>query len=66
MLTMILRKQIGITLGLIGTLVNIAHFVLIFFSEKPEKYHGHELVVLFGTVLALIGLVLMIDEKKDY
>lgn len=60
------RQQLGITLGLFGTLLNIAHFVLIFFSEKPEKYHGHELVVIFGTVLALIGLVLMIDEEKDH
>ena len=61
-----LRQQLGIMLGLIGTLFNIAHFVSIFFSDKPEKYHGHELVVVFGTALALIGLVLMIEEKVDY
>lgn len=60
-----LQQKIGITLGLTGILINVAHLVLFFFSAQQEKYHGHELVVGSGIVLALIGVVLMIDEKQE-
>lgn len=60
-----LRQKIGITLGLTGILINVAHFVLFFFSDKPEKYHGHESVIGIGIVLALIGVALTVDEKQE-
>lgn len=62
---MTLRQEIGVILGLIGVLANTAHFALLFVSAKPEKYHGHELVVGFGIVLALVGLMLLIDRKQE-
>lgn len=60
-----LRQKIGITLGLTGILINVAHFGLFFFSAQSEKYHGHELVIGFGIVLALVGVALMVDKKRE-
>lgn len=65
MATVTLRQKIGIWLGLTGILINAAHFALFFFSDKPEKYHEHELVIGVGIVLALIGVALTIDEKQE-
>lgn len=62
---MTVRQEIGITLALTGILINVGHLALFFFSDKPEKYHGHELVIGFGIVLALIGVALTIDEKQE-
>lgn len=62
---MTLRQEIGITLGLTGILINVAHFALFFFSARPEKYHGHELVIGFGIVLTLVGVALMVDKKPE-
>lgn len=59
------RQEIGIVLGLTGILINVGHLALFFFSANSEKYHGHELVIGFGIVLALIGVALMIDEKRE-
>lgn len=61
---MTLRQKIGITFGVTGILINVAHFLLFFFSERPEKYHDHELVIGFGIVLALVGVALMVDNKQ--
>ncbi|MDQ3750920.1 MAG: hypothetical protein M3367_18165 [Acidobacteriota bacterium] len=62
---MTLRKEIGVILGLTGILINVVHLALFFFSDKPEKYHGHELVIGFGIVLALVGVMLLIDKKQE-
>ena len=62
---MTLRREIGIAASLIGILINVVHFALLWFSDKPEKYHDHIGTVGFGAVLALGGLLLLIDTKKD-
>lgn len=62
---MIVRQEIGITLGLTGILINVGHLALFFFSDKPEKYHGHDLVIGFGIVLALVGVPLTVDKKQE-
>ncbi len=62
---MTLRQEIGITLALTGILINLGHLALFFFSAQPEKYHGHELIIGFGFVLALVGVALMIDKKQE-
>ncbi len=62
---MTLRQEIGIAAGAIGILINVVHFALVFFSEKPEKYHDHIWIVGFGVVLALGGVLLLMDKKED-
>ena len=62
---MTVRQKIGVTLGLTGILINVVHFALFFVSDKSEKYHGHELVIGFGFVLALVGVMLLIDKKQE-
>lgn len=59
------RQVIGIIISTVGILINVVHFVLLFFSEKPEKYHNHIGIVGFGAILALGGLLLLIDKKQD-
>jgi len=60
-----LRQEIGIACGLTGILINIGHFALFFVSGQTERYHGHELVIGIGVVLALIGVMLLIDKKQE-
>lgn len=62
---MTLRQEIGVALALTGILINVGHFILFFFSAGPEKYHGHEPVIGFGIVLALVGAALTVDKKQE-
>ncbi len=60
-----LRQYIGAVLGISGILINIVHFVMLFFSDKPEKYHDHFWIVGVGVLMAIGGLLLMSDKKTD-
>lgn len=62
---MTLRQVIGITISTVGILINAVHFALLFFSDKPEKYHDHIWIVGFGVILALGGILLLMDKKQD-
>lgn len=61
---MTLRQQIGIAASAIGILINIVHFALFFLSDKAERYHNHGWIVGFGLILALGGLLLLLDKKQ--
>lgn len=62
---MTLRQEIGIAAGAIGILINVIHFALLFLSDKPEKYHDHIGIVGLGAILALGGVLLLMDKEKD-
>ncbi len=47
-----------------GVCVTIAHFALALFSNTPERYHGHEVLVVVGLALIVIGLLLIGTDKK--
>lgn len=64
LIAMTLRQEIGIACGLTGILINLGHFLLFFVSGQAEKYHGHELVIGFGIVLVLFGVILLTDKKQ--
>lgn len=62
---MTLRQEIGIAAAAIGILINVVHFALLFFSDKAEKYHDHIWIVGLGVILALGGVLLLMDKKQD-
>lgn len=62
---MTLRQKIGIAFAIAGILINVAHFALFFFSDEPEKYHGHELVIILGIALVLVGVAMTVDNKQE-
>ncbi len=53
------RRFIGIVLALTGIVVSIGHLI----SRTPERYHGHELLVVIGLALTVIGILLLSREK---
>ncbi len=62
---MTLRQEIGIISSAVGILINVVHFALFFISDKPERNHEHGWVVGFGLILAIGGLLLLLDKKKE-
>jgi len=64
------RRTIGIVAAVVGLAISFGHIILAFFgtvlfSAIPEKYHGHELIVAIGIVLALGGLLLLGNDNQE-
>jgi drug/metabolite transporter (DMT)-like permease len=59
------RRTIGIVAALVGLAISLGHIILAFFSSTPERYHGHEVIVTIGIVLALGGVLLIGTDRQE-
>lgn len=64
-----IRRTVGIVTAFVGLAISFGHILLasfgtIFFGATAEKYHGHELTVAIGIVLALVGLLLLGNDNE--
>ena len=58
------RRITGIVSGITGVAISVGHIALALLDNTPERYHGHEVIVLIGFVLALAGLMLIGTDKQ--
>ena len=58
------RRITGIVAGVAGVAISVGHIVMALVDDKPERYHGHEVIVLIGFALALAGLLLIGTDKQ--
>lgn len=59
------RRIVGIVTGIAGVVISVGHILLAFFTRIPERYHGHEGIVIFGFALAVIGLLLLSGGNRN-
>jgi len=59
------RRTIGIVAALVGLAISVGHILLAFLSSTPERYHGHEVIVTIGAVLAIGGLLLLGTDRQQ-
>lgn len=60
---MVMKREIGTILGLIGTLFLLLHLVLMIFTDLARRYHASEFWVVIGFLLAVVGLLLLGSDK---
>lgn len=58
------RRIAGIVAGFIGVLISVGHLILALFDSTPERYHGHDVIVMIGFVLMVGGLILIGSDKQ--
>lgn len=62
---MSIKRNIGIVLGLIGTLFLLLHLVLMMFTDLARRYHGSEYWAVVGFLIAVAGLLLLGADRKN-
>ena len=58
------KRTIGIVTAIAGVAISLGHILLAVFTRIPERYHGHDGIVIFGFALAVIGLLLLSGGKQ--
>jgi len=62
---MSVRHEIGLVLGLTGTLFLLVHLALMVFTDLAQRYHGSEMWIVIGSLSAIAGL-LILRSARDH
>lgn len=54
-----IRHEIGLVLGLTGTLFLLLHLALMVFTDLALRYHASEIWIGIGSLSAIAGLLLL-------
>lgn len=61
---MSVKHEIGLVLGLTGTLMLLVHLVLMVFTDLARRYHGSEMWISIGFLTAITGLLLLRSAER--
>jgi multisubunit Na+/H+ antiporter MnhG subunit len=65
MTAMSIKRDIGIVLGLMGTLFLLLHLALMIFTDLARRYHNSEGWVVIGILMAVAGLLILSLDRKN-
>jgi hypothetical protein len=65
MTAMSVKREIGIVLGLTGTLFLLLHLALMMFTDLARRFHDSEAWVVIGVLLAVGGLLILGLDRKN-